>query len=316
MKKGLLFIAILIISTAAVSAQVDTTRVSRLSRDSILIGDQVDLIVDLQLQEGDGFVIAAPSDPLAYGVETIKGMTFDTLSIKKGKLEIEGRMTLTSFDSGSYALPPLLAVIANAQGKADSLIYRGPQLYVNTVPVDTATYVIKDIKGQIGYPVTFREVLPWLLLALLIAALVYFVIRLIKARRENTTLFGKPVQKDPAHIVALRDLEKIRKQKLWQNNKQKQFYTAVTDTLRYYISERFGIMTMERPSTEMLEDLKKQDVEPKTFDKIAALFGRADLVKFAKYEASAEENEETIPDAVQFVNTTYVSQLEQEGGDE
>jgi hypothetical protein len=116
--------------------------------------------------------------------------------------------------------------------------------------------------------------------------------------------------------VALRDLEKIRKQKLWQNNKQKQFYTAVTDTLRYYISERFGIMTMERPSTEMLEDLKNQDVDEKTFDKIAALFGRADLVKFAKYEATAEENEETIPDAVQFVNATYVSQLEEEGGDE
>jgi hypothetical protein len=315
MKKGLLFIAILIISTAA-SAQIDTTRVARLSRDSILIGDQVELIVDLQMQEGDGFVIAAPSDPLAYGVETIKGMTFDTLSMKKGKLEIEGRMTLTSFDSGSYALPPLLAVIANAQGKADSLIYRGPELYVNTIPIDTATYVIKDIKGQIGYPVTFKEVLPWLLLALLLAALVYFIIRLIKARRNNTTLFGKPIQKDPAHIVALRDLEKIRKQKLWQNNKQKQFYTAVTDTLRYYISERFGIMTMERPSTEMLEDLKNQNIEKSTFDKIVNLFGRADLVKFAKYEASAEENEETIPDAVQFVNTTYVSQLEEEGGDE
>ena len=315
MKKGLLFIAILIISTAA-SAQIDTTRVARLSRDSILIGDQVELIVDLQMQEGDGFVIAAPSDPLAYGVETIKGMTFDTLSMKKGKLEIEGRMTLTSFDSGSYALPPLLAVIANAQGKADSLIYRGPELYVNTIPIDTATYVIKDIKGQIGYPVTFKEVLPWLLLALLLAALVYFIIRLIKARRNNTTLFGKPIQKDPAHIVALRDREKIRKQKLWQNNKQKQFYTAVTDTLRYYISERFGIMTMERPSTEMLEDLKNQNIEKSTFDKIVNLFGRADLVKFAKYEASAEENEETIPDAVQFVNTTYVSQLEEEGGDE
>ena len=315
MKKGLLFIAILIISTVA-SAQVDTTRFSRLSRDSILIGDQVELILDLQMNEGDGFLIASRSEQLAPGVETIKGMTFDTLSIKKGKVDIQAHMTITSFDSGSYALPPLLALIQNSTGEVDSLLYKGPELYVNTIPIDTATYVIKDIKGQIGYPLTFKEILPWLLLALLIAALVYLVIRLINARRNNLTLFGKPVQKDPPHIVALRDLEKIRKQKLWQNNKQKQFYTAVTDTLRYYISERFGIMTMERPSGEMLEDLKKQDIEPGTFDKMEKLFGRADLVKFAKYEASAEENEETIPDAVQFVNATYVSQLEEEGGDE
>ena len=315
MKKGLLFIAILIISTVA-SAQVDTTRFSRLSRDSILIGDQVELILNLQMNEGDGFLIASRSEQLAPGVETIKGMTFDTLSIKKGKVDIQAHMTITSFDSGSYALPPLLALIQNSTGEVDSLLYKGPELYVNTIPIDTATYVIKDIKGQIGYPLTFKEILPWLLLALLIAALVYLVIRLINARRNNLTLFGKPVQKDPPHIVALRDLEKIRKQKLWQNNKQKQFYTAVTDTLRYYISERFGIMTMERPSGEMLEDLKKQDIEPGTFDKMEKLFGRADLVKFAKYEASAEENEETIPDAVQFVNSTYVSQLEEEGGDE
>ena len=315
MKKGLLFIAILIISTAA-SAQVDTTRVSRLSRDSILIGDQVDLILDLQMDEGDEFLIASRSEQLAPGVETIKGMTFDTLSMKKGKLDIQARMTITSFDSGSYALPPLLALIRNQRGEIDSLIYRGPELYVNTIPIDTATYVIKDIKGQIGYPLTFREILPWLLLALLLAALVYFIVRLVNAHRNNLTLFGKPVQKDPAHIVALRDLEKIRRQKLWQNNKQKQFYTAVTDTLRYYISERFGIMTLERPSTEMLEDLRNQDIEAGTFDKIARLFSRADLVKFAKYEASAEENEETIPDAVQFVNSTYMTQLEDEGGEE
>ena len=315
MKKRLLFIAILMISTVA-SAQVDTTKFSRLSRDSILIGDQVQLILDLQMQEGDGFLIAAPRDPLADGVETIKGMTFDTLSIKKGKVEIQARMTLTSFDSGSYALPPLLAVIQNAQGKSDSLIYKGPELYVNTVPVDTATYIIKDIKGQIGYPVTFKEVLPWILLTLIIAALVYFIIRLVNARRNNMTLFGKPVQKDPAHIVALRDLEKIRKQKLWQNNKSKQFYTAVTDTLRNYISERFSIATLERPSTEMLEELKQQDIEEKTFDTVSQLFARADLVKFAKYEPTAQENEDTIPDAVQFVNSTYMTQLENEGGDE
>lgn len=315
MKKGLLFIAILMISTVA-SAQVDTTRVSRLSRDSILIGDQVELILDLQMDEGDGFLIAAQSERLVPGVETVKGMTIDTLSVKKGKIDIQAHMTITSFDSGSYVLPPMLALIQNSRGEIDSLLYKGPELYVNTIPIDTATYEIKDIKGQIGYPLTFKEILPWLLLALLLAALVFLIVRLVNARRNNQTLFGKPAQKDPAHIVALRDLEKIRKQKLWQNNKQKQFYTAVTDTLRYYISERFGIVTMERPSGEMLDELKKQDIEENTFDKIEKLFGRADLVKFAKYEASAEENEETIPDAVQFVNSTYVSQLEEEGGDE
>ena len=313
MKKGLLFIAILMLSAAA-SAQIDTTRMSRLSRDSILIGDQIELIMDLQTQEGDALLFAVPHE-LSGGVEIVKGLSVDTVSVKKGKLDIQAHMTLTSFDSGSYVLPPLLALIQNSRGEVDSLIFRGPELYVNTIPIDTATYVIKDIKGQIGYPLTFKELLPWLLLALLLAALIWLLVRFIKARRSNTTLFGKPVQKDPAHIVALRNLEKIRRQKLWQNNKQKLFYTAVTDTLRSYISERFGIVTMERPSGEMLDDLKNQDVSASDFESISRLFSRADLVKFAKYEPSAEENEETIPAAVQFVNSTYVSQLDEDGGE-
>ena len=162
MKKGLLFIAILMISTVA-SAQVDTTRVSRLSRDSILIGDQVELILDLQMNEGEGFLIAAQSEQLVPGVETIKGMTVDTVSLKKGKIDIQAHMTITSFDSGSYVLPPMLALIQNSKGEIDSLLYRGPELYVNTIPIDTATSEIKDIKGQIGYPLTFKEILPWLL---------------------------------------------------------------------------------------------------------------------------------------------------------
>ena len=112
--------------------------------------------------------------------------------------------------------------------------------------------------------------------------------------------------------MALRTLDKIRKAKLWQNDKQKQFYTEVTDALRVYIAGRYGIVAMERPSGEMLSDLKKQDIEAGLYDNIAELFSRADLVKFAKYQASQQENEAAIPDAVRFVNSTYMQEIDDE----
>ena len=135
-------------------------------------------------------------------------------------------------------------------------------------------------------------------------------------RRANRTFMGKPIVKDPPHIVALRALDKIRKAKLWQNDKQKQFYTEVTDALRVYIADRYDIVALERPSREMLADLKQQDMDPKLYDNMEELFTRADLVKFAKYQASAEENEEVIPDAVRFVNATYMTQLDEEKKEE
>lgn len=315
MRRFLSCLAVLLASAVLMRGQ-ENAPATRLSRDTILIGDQLEWIIPLQMEPGEKYFLEDIADPPAPGVEIIKPLAIDTLASNRKKIEIEGKVILTSFDSGSYYLPPLIAMIERKSGKVDTLYMEGPTLEVTTVPIDTASYVIKDIKGQIKYPIKFMEVFPWVLLALLVAALIYAIVRWIMMRRANRTFMGKPIVKDPPHIVALRALEKIRKQKLWQNDKQKQFYTDVTDALRVYIAGRYDIVTMERPSREMLADLKQQDLDPKMYDNMEELFTRADLVKFAKYQASAEENEEVIPDAVRFVNATYMTQLDEEKKEE
>ena len=313
--KRIMFLAALALISAGLYAQDGTPR-TRLSRDTILIGDQIEWIIPLEMAPGEKYFLEDIADPPAPGVEIIKPLEIDTLKSARGKLAIEGRIILTSFDSGSYYLPPLIAMIERKSGEVDTLYMEGPTLEVTTVPIDTATYQIKDLKGQIKYPLQLKEVLPWAGVALLLAALIYALIHWIRMRRANRTFLGKPIVKDPPHIVALRTLDKIRKAKLWQNDKQKQFYTEVTDALRVYIAGRYGIVAMERPSGEMLADLKKQDIEAGLYDNIAELFSRADLVKFAKYQASQQENEAAIPDAVRFVNSTYMQEIDADAGKE
>ncbi|MBQ9529532.1 MAG: hypothetical protein IJR73_04155 [Bacteroidales bacterium] len=289
---------------------------TRLSRDTILIGDQIEWIIPLEMAPGEKYFLEDIADPPAPGGEIIKPLQLDTVSNGRKSVKVEGKVILTSFDSGSYYLPPLIAMIERGSGVVDTLYMEGPTLEVTTVPIDTATYVIKDLKGQIKYPLKFKELLPWIGLALLLALIVWALVRWITMSRANRTFLGKPIVKDPPHIVALRALDKIRKQKLWQNDKQKQFYTEVTDALRVYIADRYGIVALERPSREMLADLKKQDIEEALYGKMDELFTRADLVKFAKYLASAEENEEVIPDAVRFVNATYIKEIDEEKKEE
>ena len=118
--------------------------------------------------------------------------------------------------------------------------------------------------------------------------------------------------KDPPHIVALRSLEKTRSQKLWQNGKQKQFYTQVTDALRQYIAQRYGIAALEQTSAEMFRDLSDKDIEPDLMEKTKELFATADFVKFAKHTATDQENENAIPTAIRFVNQTYMQEIEKE----
>jgi len=312
MKKYLLPVLLLALAAPLCRAQDDGALRSRISRDSILIGDQVEWTLDFQLAPGEAVSISKPGAEPVPGVEALGEMALDTLSDKKGTLSLRGRIILTSFDSGSYVLPPLYVLMARADGSIDTLEYTGPRLAVNTIPIDTATFQPHDIKGQIRYPLTFREVIPWVGLALLVAALGWLLVRWIRLRRQNRDFFGKPVVKDPPHIVALRSLEKTRAQKLWQAGKQKQFYTQVTDALRQYIADRFDVAALEQTSAEMFRDLQDKDIEPELKEKLKDLFTTADFVKFAKHTASDQENENAIPTAIRFVNETYMKEIEKE----
>lgn len=312
MKKILLFVLALALGSLTCRAQDDGTLRSRLSRDSILIGDQIEWTIDLQLAPGEGARVSKPGETPVPGVEALGEMSLDTLSQKKGVLNLRGRIILTSFDSGSYVLPPLYVLLARTDGTIDTLEYAGPTLAVNTIPIDTATFQPYDIKGQIRYPLTFKEVIPWVGLALLVAALIWLLVRWIRLRGQNRDLFGKPVVKDPPHIVALRSLEKTRSQKLWQTGKQKQFYTQVTDALRQYIAARYEVPALEQTSAEMFQDLEDKAIDPALTDSLKDLFTTADFVKFAKHAATDQENENAIPTAVRFVNETYMKQVEEE----
>ena len=315
MKKTMALVAALVCSLAQLLAQEEQPA-TRLSRDTILIGDQIEWILDLKIRQGEEFYVEKPEEEPAPGVETITPLHFDTLSVKKGVMNIKGSTVLTCFDSGSFFLPPMIVAIQRESGQVDTIFYDGPIMEVTTIPVDTSNFEAKDIKGQIKYPVTFKELLPWIGLLLVLAGIVYVVVRWIKLRRENRSFFGRPIVQDPPHITALRALEKIRSQKLWQSDKQKQFYTAVTDTLRQYMAARYDIAALEETSAEIFADLSDKEIDPALLDKVKDLFTTADFVKFAKHSASSDENEDAIPTAVRFVNETFMQQMENEKEEE
>lgn len=288
---------------------------STISKDTILIGDQIQWTMPFTLAEGEDYAFQEfAEDRLTPFLEKIGAFKVDTLKNKKGEsgLRLEGRMTITSFDSGTVVLPPVAILFAHRDGTVDTAFFKAPNLEVTTIPIDTATFKPFDIKGQIPYPVTFKEVIPWILLGLVVAALIFLLVRFIVMRRKGKNLFGKEKVVEPPHITALRSLDKIKGRKLWQNGRQKEFYTDVTETLRTYITARYGISAMEMTSGEMLDLLAKEEVNADLYNDMKGLFSTADFVKFAKFEADTAVNEEVIPTAVKFVNATYMQELEQE----
>ena len=100
-------------------------------------------------------------------------------------------------------------------------------------------------------------------------------------------------------------------EKIWKVGKEKQYYTGITDALRNYIESRYGFGAMEKTSSEIMDSLKDKKLDEKIFNDLDEMFARADLVKFAKYTPSEQDNENAIPVAVNFVNFAYMQQLEE-----
>jgi len=278
-------------------------------KDTLLIGDQKILIFKAQVQQGDQFIFPTPKNPVTEGVEIVGIPKIDTVGVRDGLIDIESQLILTSFDSGSYRLPPFPAYRIKSSGEVDTLWFDGGPLEVTTIQIDTTTYKPFDVKGQLNYPFSFREMLPWAGVLLLIAALSYLVYRIIKNKRENRDIFGRVKVEDPAHIVALKKLEKLRNGKMWLKD-QKQFFTEVIDTLREYMEKRYSMQTMEKTSGEILEELSKVNMEPKVYIELEELLKLSDLVKFAKYRAEEQECERAIPMSVRFVNATFLQEIE------
>ena len=248
-------------------------------------------------------------------VEVVHDFVIDTLSFKDGVRKLRAKAIITSFDSGYYKLPAPVILKANKQGGIDTIKLGESSLTVGTIQVDTSSFKpyqlgVKD--SQMKYPISFRDFIPWILLLLLLGAIAYCITRYFKLKAQNKDFFGRSKIKIPDHVVALKKLEKLRDEKLWQSGKEKQYFTGITDTLREYIQKRYKFGAMEKTSSEIMESLKDKQIEEKTYTNLEDMFKVADLVKFAKYSPLPDENENAIPAAVNFVNFAYMQELKEQ----
>ncbi len=287
-------------------------------RDSVLIADQLVYGFELRgVEEGTPLFLPQfkKEGDEDSGIMMLTDWQLDTVKVYKAKkggkasYDIRAGIVLTSFDEGEYELPQLAVVRGNPDGGADTLVFDPvPALKITTIPIDTDTYELHDIKGQIRYPLTFKELLPYILGLIGLGAIIYLIVWLVRRRKTEDEM----AHKEPAHIVALRKLDGYRGDKFWQPEKQKIFYSGVTDTLREYIVARYGVSAMEMTTQEIFDDLKGSDIPADLYNELEDLFQRADFVKFAKHVASREENAGVLPLAVRFVTTTYQSEVDDE----
>lgn len=267
------------------------------------IGQPVKLTLEL-LQPND-LIVNFPqfTDTIKTNVDIISQSDIDTTT-EKSHLLLKQELTIMSFDSGFHYFPGFEFEIDSASG-GGSIKSNPVVLTIHTFEVDTTKGVF-DIRAQKEVPYTFREILPWIIGTLLFFAIVLFAIYMIRRIKNKEPIFTvkeKPL--DPPHIIALRELDEVKASKLWQTDQVKEFHTKVTDIIRNYIENRFEVPALEQTSDEILESLKRCDIDKKsTMENLKQVLHLADMVKFAKMKPLADENDLSLMNAYFFINQT------------
>lgn len=287
-----------------------------IEQDTILIGDQIGF--NLSFTGPQDIVIDWPDfqDTLTSEIEIIKKSKIDSIKIDEDQLQLRQHITITSFDSGYYNVPPVkFAYRLPGDTTEYYFITKENNLLVNTIQVDT-TQAIRPIKGPIKAPYTFREMLPWLLglagLIIITLVLLYFF---FWKKKEKTIPFMRPKPQIPPHIIALNELGNLKQKKLWQQGRIKEYHTELTDIVRMYIERRFSVNAMEMISSEILEALPAKEINKELLDRISQMFFLADMVKFAKEKPLPGDNDQSFKNAETFVKETIKRPAEGEKTD-
>ena len=281
-------------------------------RDSVYVGDRLEYGFELSNMR-KGTTLAVP-DFRRLSNDTLvvtRDWKTDTLKMRrrKGLMDIRASIEVAPFEEGEYVLPQIF-VERVLEGKTDTLVFDSPSFRVSDYPVDSARVARNALRPLIRYPVTFMEVLPWALGTCALGAIVAVLVVYIHRRRRNAS---DEASNEPAHIRALRELDKYKGQEHWAPNRQKAFYSGVTDTLKAYMEARFGIDAPEMTTAELFGALgKEKEIEPALLKDMKELFETADFIKFAKHQASDDYNARVLPTAVRFVMDTYRKELEEE----
>lgn len=279
-----------------VSATIDSTTIN--------IGDQTDMMLQATCDKGDKVAFPVFGETLIPGIEIVDRTQADTSLLPSGQTQLTQHLTITSFQDSLFYITPQPFI------SGEDTLWSEP-LSLNVVQpfrVDTADNAITDIKPIQDAPIWWWGIIRWILLGIGVVGLgigIYYLVRYLK-RRHNGEITDAPKEPlRPAEEVALEKLEKIRTEKIWQNGKVKEYHTELTDVVREYIARRFDVKSGEKTSDETLRAMKSILSEQRElYGKLQKMLQLADLVKFAKWTTTPNENESCLLSAYEFVNET------------
>lgn len=305
MRRTIFTLCLTLIATASLRAGIVVT--SSLDSTSIRIGDQVLLRTQVTAPKGSRIIFPEyVQGYLTQGVEVLERSAIDTTSTDNDTRWILSRTyLLTSFDSALYTIPPVEVKCQGHTYSSDPLGLKVQSVEVDTLHPDN----IREPYGPVALPFEWDAhfIMQALGLWILIVVFIICYSRLLKREplKRRITVTPPP----PAHQVALHAIEEFKGRTADSEEELKRYYDELTDVLRTYIKERFDIDAMEMTTPQLIAALMNSE-DPTALHDLRELLETADLVKFARLQTTATENDRSLMHAMEYVNQTKSTEVQ------
>lgn len=252
------------------------------------------------------FIPATPRQ-LVPGVEIVGDDNLSQLPQTiddNGRAYIDAIIKIQAFDSGVYTLPPLAYI------HGSDTVWSNPlTLKVNPVVIDPESNLdpaeqVVDIESK------WYDWIPdfltdnWDIILLVIVVIAAgILVYLMMTKRVTVTILPKK-KPEPPYNIAIRKLQALKEEQLWEQGHDKEFYTRLIDILREYLDRRFNINAMEMTSTQIRRALKSNAELASSRELINEVLEVADYVKFAKAKPLREDNIHSFNAAARFIEDT------------
>jgi len=255
------------------NAQEKTTVRASVDKNSILIGEHINLVLEADIPENDPIGFFAVDSITHF--EFLQKGKIDTTNTNKGTI-LKQLFRITSFDSGQWVIPSY-HMPQSEDLKTDSII-----INVGYMPMDT-TKDYNDIKEIIDVNAKKKMDWTWYYVGggvLLVLLLIYLLTRKKKKKPAQATEAQKII--DP-YTEAIQQLEILQKENLLAKDETKLYYSRLTDIFRVYVEKRKNIHSLQQTTDDLVYQLKSIHLDKEQYDQLAGALRLVDFVKFAKY---------------------------------
>ena len=199
------------------------------------------------------------------------------------------------FKPGEAVLPPLRFLVQTGD-RIDTVAGDSVKVAIASVLPPTMA-AINDIKPAISFPNYWLWLVPAAVALLALACYLGYVLYTKLQRIKE--LAAAPLS---PWDEALRALDNLPVQHWLAQGQVQIYYYALSEILKRYIERRYGFNAAEQTTSEIIAAIKRLKVPFPFYDEFVTFIKRADLVKYAKHQPTAEE----LPLAIEIVRGIVV----------